>query len=310
MRSLDSRCFVLLVCASVAIAGCSGNGPALAPSSYVPGAGLGARPTFVGDRVAPSGASKSTTVTLKPAGGDAAVPKYDDFSGTLPYASNDARKHVTLTLTNAGSKDPMDASKTKTVLYLEARVDGSAKVTFKPATAKASLSSSQLVAGDTYTLYLYSGKKQIAKLDIGQPAKGTLRFPTPLSKVALAPATPLVIAFDQTSQASPTPSPTPTIGPMTVTPTSLTFSSSTPQQFTVEEPGYHGLFVVNSSFDLVAAVKPGSANGPKATFNVTPEGGGTCTMEISDSNNHSALVQVSVSGAVIVVSGRHKNSTR
>jgi hypothetical protein len=61
---------------------------------------------------------------------------------------------------------------------------------------------------------------------------------------------------------------------------------------------------------LVASVTPGSKNGPKATFTVTPQGGGTCTMEISDENNQQALIQVSVSGAVIVVSGKRKGSTR
>jgi hypothetical protein len=69
-------------------------------------------------------------------------------------------------------------------------------------------------------------------------------------------------------------------------PTSLFFRSRRPLKFTVRQIGYDGGFVMmDSGCGGIASVSPKSANGPMATFTVTPiasPSGGGCVVSVAD----------------------------
>lgn len=103
------------------------------------------------------------------------------------------------------------------------------------------------------------------------------------------------------SSATPTPPP----GALSASPASLTFSSSAMQSVTAKESNYTGAFSAKTDDDTVATVSPASAKGPNATFSVTPVGGGTTSIVISDARGNMAPVSVTVDNGVITVSARH-----
>jgi hypothetical protein len=91
---------------------------------------------------------------------------------------------------------------------------------------------------------------------------------------------------------------------------SISFSSTTPQTFTVSEVGYSGSFTAVSAEVSVATVAQTSSKTDArrrdatttTTFTVTPVGGGTTTIVVSDQDGHSASISVSVTSATITPS--------
>jgi|SRR5580700_8780541 hypothetical protein len=96
--------------------------------------------------------------------------------------------------------------------------------------------------------------------------------------------------------------PTNSITPSVV---SFSFSSATPQTFTVSEPGYTGTFSATSSNTEVVTIAAGDSTSARrrddtstsTTFTVTPVGGGNATITVSDDQGHSTAIPVSVTGA-------------
>lgn len=88
-----------------------------------------------------------------------------------------------------------------------------------------------------------------------------------------------------------------------VKPGSLTFTTAASQTFTVEEIGYDGSLTAASSAASTATVSPGSADGPKATFTVTPVNGGAATITVRDGLKQTAKVSISVSSGTIIIDG-------
>lgn len=270
----------VLGCAIALLAGCGGMS-----SVPVPAAPNSAFAVF-------DAPSKTTTIPLKAAGGSISIPLFDGLRGILPYASNDAGKGVTLALTNDGATRPSGAPTppaSKPILFLSARIDGKVSVAFKSTTAKALIRATALVNGDTYTLYLYRGKKELSKVSAGSSSDHALRFTTPLSAISVAPSTPLVMELAAT------------LSPLTVKPESLKFSTGASQTFKVLEAGYTGKLTATSSNTNIATVSPSSVTGPSGFVGVTPLNGGTCTITLKDANGRIATVAVSVNGGSIVV---------
>lgn len=105
----------------------------------------------------------------------------------------------------------------------------------------------------------------------------------------------------------PTPSPTPAPAALTVAPATLSFvgtGATNAQPVTVAEPGYTGTIAASSATcasgsTTVAAISPGVSTGPSATFTVTPENAGACTVRFSDTNGQSATLSVGVTITVV-----------
>lgn len=103
----------------------------------------------------------------------------------------------------------------------------------------------------------------------------------------------------------------PSPAPITTSAKSLSFSSGTAQTFTVSEPGYNGSFTAQSSNSNVATVtavtgqsssvqssrRTQSSQATGTTFTVTPVGGGTATITVSNTIGFNATISVTVTGA-------------
>jgi hypothetical protein len=89
-----------------------------------------------------------------------------------------------------------------------------------------------------------------------------------------------------------------TLAPVVAAPTTLNFSSSAAQTFTVSESGYTGAFSAASSNTNVATVS--GPTGSPSTFTVTPLAGGTATIAIADTSGQKTTVAVSVTSATFV----------
>jgi len=97
---------------------------------------------------------------------------------------------------------------------------------------------------------------------------------------------------------SPSPSPSPSAqGQLTVAPNSLTFSSpSAPSQgFTISETGFSGDFDLRTHHcGGVASLSGGPFFGPSALVTVTPQGAGTCRVDVSDGQGGNSSVSITV----------------
>jgi hypothetical protein len=125
--------------------------------------------------------------------------------------------------------------------------------------------------------------------------------PTPLVTPAPAPhptATP-------TPLVTPTPTPHPTATPtplmMTVSSTTLSFTSGAAQHVTVTETGYSGALIQTNTCPGIATVTPADAGGPSAIFTVTPVNGGSCSIHFTGSSGVTANVSVGVTTISIPV---------
>lgn len=95
-------------------------------------------------------------------------------------------------------------------------------------------------------------------------------------------------------------------GPLTPTPGSLTFNGTTAtQSINVNDPNYFAAITASSTDVSVATVTP-SANGPNASFTITPVNqpgaGGSATINFSDANGGATSASVSVNPGSLGVS--------
>jgi hypothetical protein len=85
----------------------------------------------------------------------------------------------------------------------------------------------------------------------------------------------------------------------------MSFSSDAAQTVTVSESGYTGRFTESDNCNpysgTIASVALASTATGAATYAVTPQGAGTCTVTISDASGKSVAVGVTVSIAAITV---------
>jgi hypothetical protein len=114
------------------------------------------------------------------------------------------------------------------------------------------------------------------------------------------------------SYVAPSLAPVPS-GTVTASVPSISFSSTSPQTFTVSEIGYSGSFTATSSNTAVATVAQTSssadarrrdASTTTTTFTVTPVGGGPATITVSDQDGHSIAIPVSVTSATFTPESR------
>jgi hypothetical protein len=250
---------------------------------------------------APDGHAKETHISLKPGGGGIAIASFEGFTGELPYAHNNAAPGVELSLTNSGHSNPSGApipGDGTPILFLTAQVSGKDKVEFGHSARPALIHSASLSPSETYVLYLYQKKKQVAKLRARRAsATGELRVATPLSGLAIAPAVPLVMELVRNVSTQPSPTP----GPLSANPNELTFTSTASMKFAVEEKDYNGNLTAVTSDATVATVGPSSSSGPAATFSVTPIAVGSCTVTVTDARGNRVAVSVSVDNAIVII---------
>lgn len=93
--------------------------------------------------------------------------------------------------------------------------------------------------------------------------------------------------------AGPTPAPTP--GPLSVTPTGLTFLSTGPSQaqiISATESWFSGPFTFGTGCSGIAAVTPQA--GSATSFDVTPNATGTCTLTVTGAPGQTQSVAITV----------------
>ena len=122
------------------------------------------------------------------------------FQGTFAYAANTGQPKVKLTVSNSGQTNAFGAPiapGATPVLYLAVAVSGTQTVQFSPAALQATISSSYLLPGVQYTMYLYQGGALLSSANVGEagPVQHTLKFASPLQNVSIAPGTPLLLEF-------------------------------------------------------------------------------------------------------------------
>ena len=96
------------------------------------------------------------------------------------------------------------------------------------------------------------------------------------------------------------------VGSIVLAPASLSLNATgSAQTFAASESNYTGTFTqsntCNPSGGAIAAITPASGTAP-VTFTVTPQGGGSCTVTVSDSNGQNAPVTVSVAFPITLFS--------
>jgi hypothetical protein len=152
------------------------------------------------------------------------------------------------------------------------------------------------------------------------PTMAPTPTPTPLLGLPIPiPTLPITILATPTPVPTPTPIPSPSPPPtptrpptatplagLSVTPNSLTFTETgtvANQTATASEANYGGVFTAStttcgSGSSAIATISPAQSNGQ---FTVTPVNAGACTFTISDSNNQSVPLSISVttSGGII-----------
>jgi hypothetical protein len=107
------------------------------------------------------------------------------------------------------------------------------------------------------------------------------------------------------SGGSPLSTPQPTLAPLVVNPSALSFSLTGTQSFAVTESGYAGAYRITSSDPQVASVPASmAANGGTISVPVTAKGAGTATVTVADAQGQSETVGVVVTLTPVTVSYR------
>jgi predicted small lipoprotein YifL len=110
----------------------------------------------------------------------------------------------------------------------------------------------------------------------------------PVNTVPVAQAAP---------SASPTPTASPSPGPLSVTPTTLSFTAvGLVQNLTVGDPSYTGAFTISGCSGIVTAGTVVSG-----LLSVTSVAAGSCTLTIGDTFSHQVTVSVSVNTLTVPV---------
>jgi hypothetical protein len=170
---------------------------------------------------------RSSTLNPASSGGTIHLPSFATWRGTFAYAQNNARgPRVALTLANCGETNWFHAptpppssgaqpgaggnggatpdgihGPSTPELYLAVQVSRTKKnIDFSAATLNASLESVHLVAGKTYTLFLFSGSQPLGTIPLGVvPPNNTVNFSSPLAGVSIGRKTPLFLEVMETS---------------------------------------------------------------------------------------------------------------
>ena len=163
---------------------------------------------------------------------------------------------------------------------------GSPSFTLNGGTAPVASGCTVTVADATGATVLLNVTNTIGALPTPTPTPGPVPTPTPTSGPVPTP----------TPTSGPVPTPTP--NPLTVTPTSLAFiatGAANAQNFTASETAYSGAFTMSTTCTAaIATVTPSSGTGPSSMFTVTPQGAGSCTVTIHDTNGQNATVTIGV----------------
>ncbi|MBV8491580.1 MAG: hypothetical protein JO199_13720 [Candidatus Eremiobacteraeota bacterium] len=89
--------------------------------------------------------------------------------------------------------------------------------------------------------------------------------------------------------------------PLTVKPNALSFTAlgaAAEKSVVVAETGYKGTISAANGCGKIAGLSPSSGKGPSATFKITPDKLGKCTITFSDSNHQTAKLAITVEQGV------------
>lgn len=117
----------------------------------------------------------------------------------------------------------------------------------------------------------------------------------PIARPAVLPGvatpTPASPMPAQSPTASPSPTPVPTLAASTG---SLALLNQTLQTVTASEAGYTGAITESGNCGGIATISPTSGNGPSFTMTATPVSLGSCSITLTDANQESVSVPITV----------------
>ncbi|MGD1065182.1 MAG: hypothetical protein ABR975_00010 [Vulcanimicrobiaceae bacterium] len=319
-----SRARVSYVVAALVVATLAACGNATSPPQNRPAPGasdtttatLSTTASTVFSTITISGISANSTL---PPGSVAAI--ITETIATSPFDGDAALASSRLAAAAKRSAAALDPT---AIAYVQFAANESVTLTGSP-TITFTLPS--ITSGDSYDLAAYEDGAWVAPA----AGPGTVNGDTvafgggATGTVTITPGAPLELAIYATPT-SPTPTPTPTASPTptpvptpVASPTSLLFDASNPtaQTFTVSEAGdtanYAGAITCSTApaagnfvAELTAATATPNGAGT-ATFTV--QGGdevGTCTVTVTDANNATAAVAVTVDASTVTVSGKSR----
>jgi hypothetical protein len=280
-------------------------------------------PTASPTALASSGTvTSSTTVTVPlPTLGVTGVT----VAGTLPTANVAASITEGLSLgaptgaTAFAARRDTPASPSP-IVYVEFSSSTSVTLSATPALA---FTLTSITSGDAYYLAYYNGTTWAAAYDGPGTVNGnTVSFAAFAGAIPITAAQPAIFALYATPASTPTPVPTPVASPNAV----ALAPGGSPVTFSVSEAGNAAAFTsaiscstnptpspVPTSDAFVAQVSPASATpssaGGAVTFTATPGNEtGSCTVTITDANNASITVPVTVSTTNVIIYGTSRKT--
>jgi hypothetical protein len=276
--------FVCLACSGLlAAVGCGGTNT----TSSVPALATTA-PGTASTQVNPSSPTSASFTTTSGGSGTASFPASTSGTASAQLTISATPPSGVPALTSSLARRAQSAGSTG-ILY--ASLTFGAAVTL-PSLPAFTFANQTIAASTQYFLGFYDPKVGSYTSPAEGPAAvsgSTIAFTAPAGTYSFAAGTTYVFAlYGQT------------LSPIVANSTALSFSAlgaSGAQTFTASEAGYTGAFSATSANPAVATV---AASSPAGTFTVTPVGGGTTTIAITDTNLQTITVSVSVTAGTFI----------
>lgn len=247
---------------------------------------------------APPATSQSAQIAVSPAGGNAALPAFGGFSGTVALSSSNAPAGAAITATTsttlpAGLPVLQSAYRqvkaVANVLFYES-FSSPVSITFASVPGfTIALPSTVSTSGQQFYVALYASGGWSKGIEGPATVSGqTLTFAPSGGALTLSANTTYYFAI----YSLPAPA-----AAVVVNPASLSFTSTgTPATVTVTESGYTGAFTATSTNCNGIAT---TAAGTGGQFNVTPVAAGTCSVTFADTNNNTVALPVTVTTTTV-----------
>jgi hypothetical protein len=277
--------FVCLACSGLLFAvGCGGTNttgsvPALA--TPVPGSTSG--------QVSPAGPSSSTVSTTSGGSGTVGFPASTTGSSSVQVAFSATPPSGVPSLKPASFARRVQSTDTAGIVYVSLTFGATVTLPSLPAFT---FGNQTITPSTQYYLAFYNSASSAYQPAAEGPATiagSTIAFSAPATPYTFAAGTTYVFAlYGQT------------LAPIVASNTSLSFTAlgaGAAQTFNLTEAGYSGAFSATSANPAVATVAPST---PAGTFTVTPVGGGTTTITITDTNLQTITVGVSVTTGTFI----------
>lgn len=302
--------------AALSIFAACGGGGGTSPTPSTPSSTATPTPS-------PNPNSQSVSVPVGSSAANQQLPTVNGFSGSLQLpgatAASGTTISVTATTTAPGNLPALQVrrrnagSSTAPTAYFFESITPSANVTFDSIPGfTLTLPETIPTAGQDFYIAIFAPGQTSWQMQADGPAVvsgQTLTFPgIPGQTVTLNAGQTYWFAFYSIPSSAPPTSAPPTTAPAAVidlSPASLSFldtNANDKQTVTASEDGYTGSFnapascVASDGTTMVASIAPGSTAN---TFVVSPVAAGTCSATVTDSNNNSTTLNVSVTTTTV-----------